>query len=640
MKSASADSGASVSSSAVPKFVFKRSMTSRGEKSADIDMGVLAVTPEFDGRRARAEASEFDRSFWEMEMYRRHPELADLVARMDPVARAATFAAIYMPRQRLMPQESILSLISQHLSLLGLTETVAAMEDSFALPITYPDHHPFSQLLRILERGVLNAEKFWQIVIPGPDASPSREEVKKMLAAQLKAALGILPGEPQTGNPIFHEDEKELENILMDENTRMPKGATMNQLIYAAVTQFREFHESFSDALLMTYSGYVTTLDLFDKLMEMWLMVQKLNERADAKKRQQLESRFGVFFCRWIEMAFFDFDPMLLRRINDWLARMKAGNPALHRMVKMALRTKTSGKPAADAKKKARLSCVNIPSNLFLSKFSLSSVDVGELAKQITMWTAKYYYAITPKELLGCAWMKPNTKHQSPNIVELTNKFCTLGDWVVSEILYTKSIKGKVKLLQFFSSLANELFKMGNFFDAIAVATSLNSNSIYRLQWHRKRAGEEANQIVDKIMDATKSDNNFADLHALHDNALKKGPTFPYVGVYLTQLAFTYEGNADFIDDRLINFTKCFGIYKVISKILSFQQNPYNFVEIQQIQEKLMALVRRDESELYAKSLKVEPPDLTEAAFLAQYDKESLMFARGRQGARRSSVMG
>lgn len=620
-----------------PEFVFKGNSVFEIHTPTNIATGVLPVTPEFDARRLRAQKSEYDRSFWEQELYRRHPELEDLVARMDPVARAAHFAALFMPDPRMQPHETILSLISQHLSLLGLTETVAAMKESFALPITHPEHHPFSQLQFLLERGVMNAEKLWQIVLPGATDQQTipeteRKEREKALAAQVHASLGILSGEKLCANPLGAENREFLRNIIVDETTRLPKGGTFNQLMYAAATSYREFNEHFIDAFVMTYSGYVSPMDMFQKIQEAWGIVERESTEGDNK----VEGKFAVLAERWLRSAYIDFDPILLRHITDWVAQFKVKRPMLHKRLKQVLRSKLVKRTRP--KNKEMLSSIKLSASLFLSKFELSSLDVKDLAMQITMWTAGYYYEITPKELLGCAWMKPTTKHQSPNIVALTNKFCALGDWVVSEILYTKSIQMKVKLLRYFSALAQELWTMNNFFDAMAVATSLNSNSIYRLQWHRKLAGDEANQIVDKIMDATKSDNNFAELLSIHDRGLKSGPTFPYIGVYLTQLVYMYDGNPDFLEKPTINFTKCFGIYKVIHKILSFQSKQFNFVEIAQIQEKLMALTRLDESKLYAKSLRVEPPEVTEEQFKAQYDKEAMMYARASQGARRSSM--
>jgi hypothetical protein len=125
------------------------------------------------------------------------------------------------------------------------------------------------------------------------------------------------------------------------------------------------------------------------------------------------------------------------------------------------------------------------------------------------------------------------------------------------------------------------------------------------------------------ILEQSKSDNSFAELVQRQATAQKKGPAIPYIGVYLTQLTFSYEGNSDY-QDGLVNFSKCVLISKIIEKILSFQARQFNFVIIEQIQEKLRALPKLDESELFAKSLQVEKAKLDPAEFQAMCDAETM----------------
>ena len=48
----------------------------------------------------------------------------------------------------------------------------------------------------------------------------------------------------------------------------------------------------------------------------------------------------------------------------------------------------------------------------------------------------------------------------------------------------------------------------------------------------------------------------------------------------------------------------------------------FNFIEIEQIQEKLRRLPRLDEGELFAKSLIIEPSRMTDEEFQAMYDAD------------------
>jgi son of sevenless-like protein len=177
----------------------------------------------------------------------------------------------------------------------------------------------------------------------------------------------------------------------------------------------------------------------------------------------------------------------------------------------------------------------------------------------------------------------------------------------------------------FFVQLAQELWKMKNFFDGLAIAGSLDSSPIYRLKLHKSLLaqlhGDDIWKPLDAILQASKSDNNFGYLLNLHNEAQRSGAALPYIGVYLTQLTFSYDGNADFLDG-LVNFTKCVTLHRVIETVLSFQTKQFKFVVIDQIQQKLSALKRLDESVLFAKSLQVEPSKMDMEAFLLLYNKK------------------
>ena len=67
----------------------------------------------------------------------------------------------------------------------------------------------------------------------------------------------------------------------------------------------------------------------------------------------------------------------------------------------------------------------------------------------------------------------------------------------------------------------------------------------------------------------------------------------------------SYVGVKDYIDGYP-NFTKCVKVFDLIDTILTFQQKQFNFVKIDQIQEKIKNFPKYDENELYAKSLQIE----------------------------------
>jgi len=87
-------------------------------------------------------------------------------------------------------------------------------------------------------------------------------------------------------------------------------------------------------------------------------------------------------------------------------------------------------------------------------------------------------------------------------------------------------------------------------------------------------------------------------------------PILPYLGLYLTDLTFIEDGNADFVksdDITLINFAKYRKISVVIREIQQYQQTQFNFEVVPIIYDYFQSLNPMTEDLLYSASLKLEP---------------------------------
>ena len=80
----------------------------------------------------------------------------------------------------------------------------------------------------------------------------------------------------------------------------------------------------------------------------------------------------------------------------------------------------------------------------------------------------------------------------------------------------------------------------------------------------------------------TQSNGNFKELRSKHDSI--KGPTVPYIGMFLTDLTFVEEGNPSSLKDGLINFSKWRLVSKILKRLHKYQQNLYNFDAVPIIQ--------------------------------------------------------
>lgn len=50
-----------------------------------------------------------------------------------------------------------------------------------------------------------------------------------------------------------------------------------------------------------------------------------------------------------------------------------------------------------------------------------------------------------PSELLGQCWAKPQLHHRAPHVMDMVNRFNTVGNWVAKCIIEPLGLKSRVK---------------------------------------------------------------------------------------------------------------------------------------------------------------------------------------------------
>ena len=87
-------------------------------------------------------------------------------------------------------------------------------------------------------------------------------------------------------------------------------------------------------------------------------------------------------------------------------------------------------------------------------------------------------------------------------------------------------------------------------------------------------------------------------------------PCLPFVGLFLTDLTFTEEGNPNTRGNDLINFDKYFKTSRIIAEVQRFQI-PYSLIPVPEIIEYIKASLEAADTQqdLYARSLLLEPRD-------------------------------
>ena len=121
--------------------------------------------------------------------------------------------------------------------------------------------------------------------------------------------------------------------------------------------------------------------------------------------------------------------------------------------------------------------------------------------------------------------------------------------------------------------------------------------------------GNRTIQVLGNIRRLMGANRNFTEYREMIHSV--NPPCIPFLGIYLQDLTFIEDGNADLINKstRLINFSKRQKAAEVIREINQFQSAPYNLAPVPELQSFIKQHLEssRDLDNLYERSLQLEP---------------------------------
>ncbi|GAA5929743.1 hypothetical protein JCM3775_006540 [Rhodotorula graminis] len=254
---------------------------------------------------------------------------------------------------------------------------------------------------------------------------------------------------------------------------------------------------------------------------------------------------------------------------------------------------------------------------------SVTEIDALELARQLTIMESRVYCSIRADELLGAGnggASSGSAKHVSesmrtPNVRKMSSLSTRLTGWITEVILGEQDQKRRTGLLKYFIKLGERLLHLANYNALFAVFTALNSSTISRLRKTWEGLAPKYRSTFETLRKATDHGRNYAEYRQKVRQAVP--PCLPFVGLFLTDLIFVFEGNraerpspAD-SSLLLINFDRYHKMARIVGELQRFQ-SPYSLVEVPEMQaylsQELEGLKRgQDAQSLYRQSLMIEP---------------------------------
>ncbi|XP_072243727.1 ras-specific guanine nucleotide-releasing factor 2 isoform X2 [Leuresthes tenuis] len=234
------------------------------------------------------------------------------------------------------------------------------------------------------------------------------------------------------------------------------------------------------------------------------------------------------------------------------------------------------------------------------------SLSAMELAEQITLLDHIVFRSIPYEEFLGQGWMKVDKTERTPYIMKTSQHFNDMSNLVASQIMSHTDVGSRASSIEKWVAVADICRCLNNYNGVLEITSALNRSAIYRLKKTWAKISKQTKALMDKLQKTVSSEGRFKNLRETLKNC--NPPCVPYLGMYLTDLAFIEEGTPNFTEEGLVNFSKMRMISHIIREIRQFQQTPYRIEHQAKVTQYLLdKTLTMDEDTLYDLSLKIEP---------------------------------
>ncbi|XP_015494917.1 ras-specific guanine nucleotide-releasing factor 1 isoform X2 [Parus major] len=229
-----------------------------------------------------------------------------------------------------------------------------------------------------------------------------------------------------------------------------------------------------------------------------------------------------------------------------------------------------------------------------------------EIAEQLTLLDHLVFKKIPYEEFFGQGWMKLEKNERTPYIMKNTKHFNDVSNLIASEIIRNEEITARVSAIEKWVAVADICRCLHNYNAVLEITSSLNRSAIFRLKKTWLKVSKQTKALVDKLQKLVSSEGRFKNLREALKNC--DPPCVPYLGMYLTDLAFIEEGTPNYTEDGLVNFSKMRMISHIIREIRQFQQTSYKIEHQPKVTQYLLdQSCVMDEETLYEASLRIEP---------------------------------
>lgn len=201
--------------------------------------------------------------------------------------------------------------------------------------------------------------------------------------------------------------------------------------------------------------------------------------------------------------------------------------------------------------------------------WSLTDFDSLEIARQLTIIDMELAQQVNLQEMLKSQWVDDG----APSLFAASKRVNDLTYWLAYQILSTKELKKRVKVITHIIKIAKHLLSLNSFNSFMAVYLAFNLASTARLTKTWTNVPARHFQVWKKLSRIMSPMQNFG-AYREHVQTIQP-PMIICQEVMLKDLLYEEEGRPDFVSDDVLDMTKMDSIGRIIDHFRQCRSKPY-----------------------------------------------------------------
>jgi hypothetical protein len=201
--------------------------------------------------------------------------------------------------------------------------------------------------------------------------------------------------------------------------------------------------------------------------------------------------------------------------------------------------------------------------------WSLTDFDALEIARQLTLIDMELAQRVNVQEMLKAQWVDEG----APSLFAASKRVNDLTYWLAHQIVSTKELKKRVKVITQIIKIAKHLLALNSFNSFMAVYLAFNLASTARLTKTWTNVPARHFQVWKKMSRLMSPMQNFG-TYREHIQTIQP-PMILCQEVFLKDLLYEEEGRPDFVEDQVIDMTKMDSIGRLIDQFRQCCAKPY-----------------------------------------------------------------